>query len=135
MITHKTKYALKALIYMGQHLEAPCVKTKDIAAGSQVPKKFLEQILLELKKARILNSIQGSNGGYYYLKKPEEITLADLFRILEGPIALVSCVSENFYMPCKDCTDEANCKIKRELNVVKNETLKAMQKIKLSDFF
>lgn len=135
MITHKTKYALKALIYIGQHLALPCVKTKDIAAGSQVPKKFLEQILLELKKARILNSVQGSNGGYYYLKKPDEITLADLYRILEGPIALVSCVSENFYAPCKDCTDEATCKIKKELNMVKNETLNAMQKIKLSDFF
>lgn len=122
------KYALKALIHIANHQDTEgCVKAHDIAEQAQVPKKFLEQILLDLKKGRILNSKQGNIGGYYFVKKPEQVTLADVYRMIDGPIALVACASKNFYEPCDDCPNEAECSIRLALIEVRDETLKILE--------
>jgi Rrf2 family protein len=141
MISKKMKYALKALIYIANHQEAGVVKAQDIAEKGGIlfdeehhrPKKFLEQILLELKKGGILNSRQGNVGGYYFLKSPDQTTLADVYRLIDGPIALVPCASKNYYEPCLDCPNEAECSIRHALIEVRDETLKILEKRNIAD--
>jgi len=130
MISKKMKYAIKALVYIAQNSkENSSVKTNEIATNALIPKKFLEQILLELKKNRIVNSRQGSMGGYYLMKKPHDISLATIYRLCEGPIALVSCASLNYYEPCSDCVDEATCKIKFSLIEIRQKTIANFESI------
>ena len=127
------KYAIKALVYIAQNSKSlESIRTMDIAVNARIPKKFLEQILLELKKNRIVNSKQGSMGGYYLLKKPKDISLATIYRLYEGPIALVSCASENFYEPCDDCPDEATCKLKFALTEIRKKTLINFERITIA---
>jgi Rrf2 family protein len=134
MISKKMKYALKALIHIADHSEDEgYVKAHDIAEQGQIPKKFLEQILLDLKKGRILNSKQGNVGGYYFVKKPENVTLADVYRLIDGPIALVACASKNFYEKCDDCLDENTCSIRHALIQVRDETLKVLEKKNIAE--
>lgn len=132
MISKKMKYALKALIYITEKAGKQ-VKTKDIAEEARIPKKFLEQILLELKKGRMINSRQGSGGGYYMLRNPKEISLSEVYRLIDGPIALTPCVSQNFYEPCDDCTDEATCKIRLALARVREQTLGILEQTSIAD--
>lgn len=132
MISKKMKYALKALIYIAEN-DAEQVKTKDIAEQAGIPKKFLEQILLDLKRGRIVSSKQGNTGGYYYLKKTNEVSVAEVYRIIDGPIALIPCVSKNFYEPCEDCKDEAACKIRLTLSRVREQTIAVMEETTIAD--
>lgn len=132
MLSHKTKYALKALIYLAQQKENYLVKTMDIAEGAQIPKKFLEQILLDLKRGHFVGSKQGKLGGYYLLKPNNEITLADIYRLFDGPIALLPCASENFYERCSDCKDEAECRLRYGLIEVRERTLNVMKGITIA---
>jgi Rrf2 family protein len=127
MLTQKAKYAIKALVCLAQN--EGLVRTKDIAENARIPKKFLESILLELKSHQLVASVQGAGGGYHLLKKPEEITLAAVYRIFEGPIALVPCASMNFYQPCLDCEDEKSCQIRSAMIIVREQTLYALQQI------
>jgi Rrf2 family protein len=134
MISKKMKYALKALIHIANHQDTEgAVKTQAIAEQAKIPKKFLEQILLDLKKGRIVNSKQGNVGGYYFVKKPHEVTLADVYRMIDGPIALVACASKNFYERCEDCSDETTCGIRKALIEVRDETLKVLEKRNIAD--
>ena len=133
MISKKMKYALKALIHIANHQETGYVKAHDIAEQGQIPKKFLEQILLDLKKGRIINSKQGNVGGYYFTKTPNQVTLADVYRLIDGPIALVPCASKNFYEPCLDCPCEATCSIRHALIQVRDEMLKVLEKKNIED--
>lgn len=134
MISKKMKYALKALIHIANHQETEgYVKAHDIAEQAQIPKKFLEQILLDLKKGRIINSKQGNVGGYYFIKPPNKVTLADVYRLIDGPIALVPCASKNFYEKCEDCPDENTCSIRFALIQVRDETLKVLEKKNIDD--
>jgi Rrf2 family protein len=134
MISKKMKYALKALIHIANHQATEgYVKAHDIAEQAQIPKKFLEQILLDLKKGRIINSKQGNVGGYYFTKKPNQVTLADVYRLIDGPIALVPCASKNFYEKCDDCPDENTCSIRHALIQVRDETLKVLEKKNIED--
>lgn len=127
MISKKMKYALKALIQIANKKEE-FIKANEIAEQGNIPKKFLEQILLELKKGRIINSKQGNVGGYYYVKDPSKVTLADVYRLIDGPIALVQCASKNFYEPCADCPNEETCIIRHVLLDVRDETLRVLEK-------
>ena len=109
MMSKKCKYALKALVKLAAHYQQGFLTTGVIATDEGIPRKFLEQILLELKQAKLVNSRQGIGGGYYLLKSPKDISLADIYRIFDGPIALTPCVSLNFYEPCDDCISEETC--------------------------
>ncbi|MBK9016042.1 MAG: Rrf2 family transcriptional regulator [Saprospiraceae bacterium] len=129
MLTQKAKYAIKALTFLAQ--KGDLTKTQEIADGAKIPKKFLESILIELKSHQLVASVQGAAGGYYLLKKPNEISLADIHRIFEGAIALLLCASLNFYQPCADCADVENCKLKFALIKVRSKTLEAMEGITL----
>ena len=132
MLSHKAKYALKALLYLAQQDENHISRTMEIAEAANIPKKFLEQILLDLKRGHFVGSKQGKFGGYYLLKSKTEITLADIHRLFDGAIALLPCASLNFYERCVDCTVESECLLRHGLMTIRDETLKVMQGITIA---
>ena len=133
MLSKKTKYALHALTYLGKHRENKTVLIQDIAEEYGISHKFLENILLELRKAGYLGSKKGKGGGYYLIKEPKEIPLSRIIRLLDGPIALLPCVSLNYYEPCTECKTEARCGINKVMMKVRNETLKILENKSLQD--
>ena len=102
MLSMKTKYGIKALAYIARQKDLKIVQIATIAKEENIPHKFLESILLSMRKAGFLGSKKGKDGGYYLLKNPEDILMTDVFRVLEGPIAMLPCVSLNFYERCED---------------------------------
>ncbi|MBL1221687.1 Rrf2 family transcriptional regulator [Chryseobacterium sp. L7] len=134
MMSKRCKYALKAMIRLARNYNQGFLSTAIIAQDENISKKFLEQILLELKRAKLVNSKQGNAGGYYLLKSPDDVSLADIYRIFEGPIALTPCISLNFYEPCDDCVDEATCYLRNELMIVREKTRKSMMEATLTSF-
>ncbi|MDO5648274.1 Rrf2 family transcriptional regulator [Paracoccus sp. (in: a-proteobacteria)] len=116
MITQKMKYALKALLVLGDeaardHPEPLTIET--IAQRSGTPKRFLEQILLEIRNAGLVASIRGRSGGYSLIKPPAEVSISELLRLIDGPIAPLPCLSRRAYQRCEDCTDEATCRLRK----------------------
>jgi len=133
MLSKKTKYALHALTYLGKHRENKTVLIHDIAEEHGISHKFLENILLELRKAGSLGSKKGKGGGYYLIKEPKDIPLSRVIRLLDGPIALLPCVSLNYYEPCAECKNEAQCGINKVMAQVRDETLKILENKSLQD--
>lgn len=132
MLSKKTQYAIKALGYLAAHYTDGPILIGDIAKRKNIPLKFLENILLELKKAEILESKKGKGGGYFLRNPPEQTTLARVLRVVEGPIALLPCVSLYFYERCKDC-DQENCKINSVLIETRDATLSILERKTLAD--
>jgi Rrf2 family protein len=127
MLSKKTQYALKALGYLaGKYGEGP-VLISAISEAKKIPIKFLETILLEFKQAGILESKKGKGGGYYLIENPKKTSLATAIRIVGGPIALIPCVSLNFYEKCADC-DEATCGLNKAMIITRDATLKILEK-------
>ncbi len=120
MISKKTKYALKALLYLAREYDRGPILISDLAREERIPKKFLELILLTLKNSGILQSKKGKGGGYYLGKHPSVITMGSVIRILEGPLAPVPCVSESAYAKCEECVDEQNCGIRLVMKDVRD---------------
>ena len=113
MISQKAKYALRALIALAEAPENEPVFIADIAENQSIPRKFLEQILLDLKHQGLVVSRRGKAGGYLLLRNPETITFGEVMRIIEGPLAPLPCLSKMAYRKCEDCTDEKSCRIRR----------------------
>ncbi len=132
MLSKKTQYAFKALMYMAQHEPDGPVLIAEISRKKKIPLKFLENILLELKREGILDSKKGKGGGYFFREKPNKIILARIMRVLDGPIALLPCVSLNFYERCKNC-DEKNCGLRETMITVRDATLKILEKKTVED--
>lgn len=109
------------------------VQVGEIAKGENIPQKFLESILLTLRKSGILGSKKGKNGGYYLRKQPSEILMTEVMRVLEGPIAMIPCVSLNFYERCDDCPDEALCSVNKLMAQVRDSTLEVFRNTTLED--
>jgi len=122
MLSKKTQYALQALSYMVEKHSDDPILIAEIASQKNIPIKFLENILLELRKAGFLESKKGKHGGYFFAQAPEKIKLSSIFRIIEGPIALLPCVSLNFYEKCADC-NEKKCGINKVMAAVRDNTL------------
>ena len=134
MLPKKTKYAIKALVFLAKkYKENLPVRINEIAESEKIPHKFLEAILLELRKQGLLGSKMGANGGYYLLRHPEEIMLSNIIRITGGPIALLPCVSLNFYEPCEECIDEETCGLRNVILQVREASIKILAKTSLSD--
>ncbi|WP_461532141.1 RrF2 family transcriptional regulator [Sinomicrobium sp.] len=133
MLSKKTKYGLKALVYMSRREEESPVLISEIAESESISKKFLEIILLQLKNSGFLGSKKGKGGGYYLLKDPEEITIASLIRVLEGPIAPLPCVSLHFYEKCSDCKTEEACSLNRIMTEMRDSMLNVLEKRTLAD--
>src|SRR3954470_14112716 len=132
MLSKKTKYALKALGYLaGKYGQGP-VLISEISINKNIPIKFLETILLELKQNNILDSKKGKGGGYYLIQSPKKTTLAQAIRLVGGPIALLPCVSINFYEKCSDC-NEKSCGLNKAMIQTRDATLKILEKKTLAD--
>ena len=112
MLTQKTRYSMLALSRLAKEYGKKTLMISEIAESEKIPKRFLESILLELKKQGYLASILGKKGGYYLIKSPDQITLLEVVRIFEGSIAMLKCTSEKFYQPCEHCKDEKTCPIR-----------------------
>jgi Rrf2 family protein len=132
MLSKKTQYAYKALIYLAQQAPGEPILIADIAKVKKIPLKFLEGILLELKKAGILDSKKGKGGGYYFKMQPNQVTMAKVYRLIDGPIALLPCVSINFYEQCKDC-DETTCGLKQAMREVRDAELSVLDAKTIAD--
>lgn len=128
MLSKRAKYAIKTILYLYEHQDQTPVAAKLISEKERIPYKFLENILRELKTHHIVKSLRGSSGGYMLAKNPEAITVADLMRIIDGPIALISCVSENFYDTCAECTDEETCRIRKLFGQLREEMVVTLNK-------
>ena len=133
MLSKKTKYGIKALSYLARQVDNRPVSISTISKSEQISVKFLESILLSLKKSGFLGSKKGKQGGYYLLKEAKDIKMTEVMRTLEGPIAMVPCVSLNFYEKCDDCVDEDNCPVHNLMIQVRDNTLKIFRSTSLAD--
>ncbi|MEL6483974.1 MAG: Rrf2 family transcriptional regulator [Bacteroidota bacterium] len=133
MLSKKTKYGLKALTYLASIDTKEPVQISEIAKHENISQKFLESILLTLRRNGFLGSKKGKGGGYYLIKKPEEIQMTAVMRVLEGPIAMVPCVSLNFYEKCDDCPDENTCAVNRLMLQVRDGALEVYRNNTLAD--
>ncbi len=133
MISQKTRYALRALLYLVEQGRGAPVQLASIAESQQVPRKYLELIMLDLKRAGIVTSVRGPSGGYRLARTPAEISFGEVIRVLDGPIALVPCASVNFYSKCGDCHDEESCAIRRVLAVVRDTSAQILDSTSLAD--
>lgn len=134
MLSKKTKYGLKALSYLAKQEPNVPILISDISESENISKKFLESILLTLKKSGILSSKKGKGGGYYLLKNPNEIKISTIIRLLEGPIAMLPCVSLNYYEKCDDCKSEERCSLNILMAEVRDSTLKILENKTLANF-
>lgn len=132
MLSKKSQYAFKALAYLTERYNKGPVLISEISDKKNVPLKFLENILLELKKAGILESKKGKGGGYYLKKHPSDVKVATVVRLVNGPIAMLPCVSLNFYRRCDNC-DETNCGLHDIMIQVRDASLAVLENKTLTD--
>jgi Rrf2 family protein len=130
-LSKKTRYAIVALQLLAREFGKGPVLIREIAEREKIPQRFLESILLELRKLGILGSKLGKEGGYYLLKHPADVTLFEIVRHFEGTISLMYCVSEKAYRPCEFCKDEVTCKIKRVFKEVRDTTCDILSRTSL----
>jgi Rrf2 family protein len=132
VLSKKTQYAFHALTYLAENIDNGPVLISEISVERKISLKFLENILLELKKSGILGSKKGKGGGYYLIKAPEDIGLAKIIRMLDGPIALLPCVSLNYYEKCENCQEDI-CGLNVVMSEVRDNTLKILESKSLKD--
>jgi Rrf2 family protein len=133
MLSQKTRYAMLALIRLAKEVGNGAILISDIARSENIPQRYLEAILLDLKKLGMLGSKLGKSGGYFLIRKPEDVNLSEVVRHFEGPIALVPCVSEKAYQSCEFCKDEVNCNMKKVFKDIRDYTYDRLQQTSLLD--
>jgi Rrf2 family protein len=133
MLSKKAKYALKGMLFLAQHYGQGPLLISDVAAADHMPRKFLELILLELKNHGLLQSKKGKGGGYLLAKPPNLVTVGQIVRIIDGPIAPLPCVSRTAYMRCDECADERTCPIRLVMKDVREATANILDSATLAD--
>jgi Rrf2 family protein len=133
MLSKKAKYALQALLQLAKEYDQGPTLISELAQREGIPKKFLELILLDLKRHGILQSKKGKGGGYFLGKNPEAIFLGQAIRVLDGPLAPIPCVSQTAYMKCHECKDEKTCGIRLVMQEVRDATAKILDSTSLAD--
>jgi Rrf2 family protein len=133
MLAQKTRYALRSLLYLVEEGQGAPVQLARIAKTQQIPRKYLELIMLELKKGGLVRSTRGPGGGYVLGRDPSSISFGEIVRLLEGPIALVPCASINFYARCGDCHDEESCAIRRAFAMLRDQSAELLEGISLAE--
>jgi len=128
ILSKKTKYAIHALVILAKEYGKGPVLIKEISESGHIPQKFLENILLELKNTGILKSRKGKGGGYYLLKKPEEVNLASIIRLFDGAIGMIPCVTYLYYEKCEECQDENSCGVRAIFKDVRDVTVDLLKK-------
>ncbi|MGE3142583.1 MAG: Rrf2 family transcriptional regulator [Hyphomonadaceae bacterium] len=132
MLTSKTKYALRAMVDLADAAGAGPMLIADIAARQAIPRRFLENILLELRKHGLVMSYRGKNGGYALARAADEITFADVMRAVEGPLALTPCTSRTAYQRCDDCLEEGECALREVLKKVRDASAAILENTTLA---
>lgn len=132
MLSKKAKYALKALLFLSRGTPGRPVLISDIAEAEGIPKKFLELILLQLKKNGMLQSKKGKGGGYFLAREPSLISFGQIIRIIDGPLAPLPCVSQTAYMRCEECADEDACGIRLVMKEVRDSLARILDGTSLS---
>ena len=122
MLSARAKYGIKAMVYLVEREGLGGVQGAAIAESQNIPKKFLDSILLELKNSGLLHSKKGKGGGYTLAVPAARISVGRIVRILDGPLALIPCVSQTAYRPCTDCKDEATCEVHFIMQKVRDAT-------------
>ena len=133
MLSRKSKYGLKALLTLARERSRGPILISELAERDAIPKKFLEAILLELKRHGVVDSRKGKGGGYFLRRPPEEVTFGAVIRLLEGPLAAVPCVSQTAYMKCAECVDETTCGVRVAMKEVRDATAKILDHTTLAD--
>ncbi len=135
--SRKSEYGLRALLELTKAYEQSALRRSDIAEAQQIPVGFLEIILLELKRAGILGSRPGVQGGYRLIKHPDDVSLGQVIRILDGPLAPIACVSQTAYQTCRDCpySEERQCPIQHVMLEVRNAIVNVLDRYTLSAFY
>ena len=134
MLPKKTKYAIKALILLArEYKDQRPLKISKIAETERIPRKFLEAIMVELRNEGVVESKMGPTGGYTLIKHPEEVMLSTIIRSTGGPIALLPCVSLNFYERCAECVHEETCGLRDVVLEVREASIKILSKTSLAD--
>lgn len=133
MLSKKAKYALQALQYLARHYEHGPTLISELAEKENIPKKFLELILLDLKNHGVLQSKKGKGGGYVLGKPPAAISLGHVIRLVDGPLAPLPCVSQTAYRKCEECRDEATCGIRLVMKEVRDSTAMILDGTSLAD--
>ncbi len=133
MLSKKTKYALHALTYLAKKNQKEPTLIVEIADNAKIPRKFLESILLDLKKSGLLISKMGKGGGYSLRLSASEIKVSTVIRLFDGPIALLPCASINYYQKCDECIDETTCGLHKVFADVRDETLKVLENKSIQD--
>lgn len=133
MLSRKTKYGLRALLGLARAAGDSPTLVADLARQEGIPQKFLEAILLELKRRGLVDSRKGRGGGYFLRKAPAAITFGEVIRTLEGPLAAVPCVSETAYSRCVECVDEATCGVRLAMKEVRDATAAILDRTTLAD--
>ena len=127
MLTQRSRYALRAMLVLANETKGkPPVPMSRIADEAQIPRKFLEIILGELRNAGFVVSTRGKSGGFHLSRPAHLISFGDIIRTIEGPLALVPCVSRTAYKRCKDCRSEATCAIRRAMMIVRDDTARIL---------
>jgi len=128
----KGEYAIRALLVLGLHYDDRVVSIGTISTEQNIPKRFLEQILTDLKSAGLVESKRGISGGYRLAKSPNEIPLSSVVRHIEGALAPISCVSERFYEKCS-CPDESRCAIRSVMKEIRDAVVKIAERVTIAD--
>jgi Rrf2 family protein len=127
VLSKKAKYAIHAMLRLAKEKERDPITIGEIAEKENIPHKFLEAILLELKSSGFISSKKGRSGGYYLRKDPDDINLADLHRTIDGAIALLPCVTYQYYERCEECKDEKTCTIRRAMKEVRDRSVDTLK--------
>jgi len=133
MLSQKSKYALRAMLMLAAQPPGEMLLAGEIAERRKIPKKFLELILLELKKNGLLKSQRGRGGGYSLGRPANKITYGEIMRITDGPLALIPCASLTAYRKCDDCEDEKSCAIRRLMRSVRDSASAILDKTTLAE--
>lgn len=132
MLSARGKYGLKAMVCLAEAQGQGGIQGAVIAEQQNIPKKFLDNILLALKNHGLVDSKKGKGGGYQLARPAARITVGEIVRVLDGPLAAIACASHGFYRPCNDCPDEAACQIRRVMAEVRDATAKILDNTSLA---
>lgn len=133
MLSQRARYAVKALLALSRVPVGESLQIKAVAEQEHIPRSFLEHIMLDLKRHQFVGSRRGKDGGYFLLRSPTDITLGQVLRLIDGPLAPLNCLSKTAYKRCEDCGDETTCALRLAFDAVYRSTLAVVDKMTLAD--
>jgi Rrf2 family protein len=133
MISQKARYAFKALIALAREGHGASLQAREISTQETIPQSFLEQILLDLKRAGIVGSRRGREGGYTLIKDPNAISFGQVLRLIDGPVAPLPCLSRTAYRRCDDCADESRCELRRVFGRIYDAQVELLDSTSIGD--